>query len=286
MACDGPRLAERHTRMPNKHFNLTPRSEAKGSVALKPGPQRIDVDRIRLRRDADTRPLNAKHVLDLAESIAVLGLLEPLVIDREGYLLAGGHRLAALRLLGITDDQKRIQDFLDASADGTGKESKAMAKLAQRVGSLRSQKQAAHALSKGVPVLVMEVQSADRKRTLAIEMAENTVRRSYSAEEIKKLAGRLKAEGYKSTVGRPKAGEVSVLNALEAAVGKSKRQIERIIAGDRGGKSEWDNARSALQRAARAILTTGSRHQSQQAKKLQDLARKALSILEDDGGSD
>lgn len=269
--------------MPNKHFNLTPRSEAKGAVSLKPGPQRLDVAQIRLRRDADTRPLNAKHVLDLAESIAVLGLLEPLVIDRAGYLLAGGHRLAALRLLAIADDQERMRDFLDGSADGSERNSKALEKLAHRVGSLRIQKQAAHTLTKGLPVLVVDVQSDDRKRTLAIEVAENTVRRSYSADEIRALAVRLKAAGYRSSVGRPKAGEVTMLSVLEAAVGKSKRQIERIIVGDRGGKSDWTNAQNGFKRAAHAILATGSRHQGQEAKKLQDLARKALVILEDEG---
>jgi hypothetical protein len=37
-----------------------------------------------------------------------------------------------------------------------------------------------------------------------------------------------------------------MLSVLEAAVGKSKRQIERIIVGDRGGKSDWTNAQNAF----------------------------------------
>ncbi len=48
---------------------------------------------------SDTRPLNPRHVESLAESIAVLGLIEPLVLDNQGRLLAGGHRLEAIRLL-------------------------------------------------------------------------------------------------------------------------------------------------------------------------------------------
>jgi len=50
-------------------------------------------------RSQDTRPLNEAHVESLAESIAVLGLIEPLVTDQSGRLLAGGHRLAAIALL-------------------------------------------------------------------------------------------------------------------------------------------------------------------------------------------
>jgi len=47
-------------------------------------------------RDADTRPLNPAHVEALAESIAALGLIDPLAVDKQGRLLAGGHRLAAI----------------------------------------------------------------------------------------------------------------------------------------------------------------------------------------------
>ncbi len=49
-----------------------------------------------LDRETDTRPLKSQHVTQLVESLAVLGLLEPLVVDNRGRLLAGGHRKAAL----------------------------------------------------------------------------------------------------------------------------------------------------------------------------------------------
>jgi hypothetical protein len=67
---------------------------------------------------------------------------------------------------------------------------------------------------------------------LAIEAAENNVRRQYTAHEIMVLAERFKAAGYKTTSGKPKAGEKTVLSALEAAVGRSKRQIQRILIGE------------------------------------------------------
>ena len=52
-----------------------------------------------LDRTSDTRGLSSQHVTDLAESIAVLGLLEPLVVDSRGRLVAGGHRKAAVFVL-------------------------------------------------------------------------------------------------------------------------------------------------------------------------------------------
>lgn len=275
--------------MPNKHFNLTPRTDATTPQKLKVGPQRVRVDDIGLRKHADTRPLNAKHVLDLAESIAVLDLLEPLVIDTEGNLLAGGHRLAAIQLLAIQDGKDRVKYFSDSIAkDENSESSQAWTNLEKRVEKLCFIPNRPKHFFDGVPVLVVDVRNADAslssRRALAIEVAENNVRRSYSATEIRDLADRLKKAGYKATPGRPKDGEVSAIAVLHAAVGKSKRTIERIIADKKPGtKSAWDNAQLGFKRAAQAILASGARHQSQDAVKLQDLAKKALAVLEHDG---
>ncbi len=281
--------------MPNKHFNLIPFSSATKAQRLKPVAQYISIDDIRLRKDADTRPLNAKHVLDLAESIAVLGLLEPLVIDMEGHLLAGGHRLAAIQLLAISDDQQRAQLFMeraDLKSDRTDDESKkgkssAWDELTNRVSGLPRLDKKLESME-SVAVLVVDVGSRvgdDKgKRALAIELAENNVRRSYSAQEIRDLAERLKKAGYKASVGRPKAGETSAITVLQAAVGKSKRTIERIIAGEKSNeKSGWQNARTTFKRAAQAIIANGGRQQSPEARKLVALAKKALAILGQDG---
>jgi len=270
--------------MPNKSFNLIPRSDATEPQKLKVGPQRIPIHQIGLRKGADTRPLSAKHVLDLAESIAVLGLLEPLVIDTEGHLLAGGHRLAALHLLGFSDDNRRGAYFTDSiDPDDDGQDSTGWAKLTNRtehLGLLRNPDQ--HFVD-GIPVLVVDVAKSS-KLALAVELAENNVRRSYTADEIRELSKRLKDAGYKVSAGRPKKGEMSAIGILEAAVGKSKRTIERIIKGEKSNeKSGWQNARITFKRAAQAIITNGGRQQSQESKKLMDLAKKALAILEEDG---
>lgn len=277
--------------MPNKPFLLKPHSEATKSLNLKVGPQRIRIDDILLREHDDSRPLNAKHVLELAESIVVLGLLEPLVIDTRGQLLAGGHRLAALQLLAFSGDEEEEQRekfFIERAEDPTVQTSAAWDKLIERVKRLSFRPARDPHLVDGVPVLVMDLgknsDGADR-RALAIELAENNVRRSYTADEIKELAARLKKAGYKATPGRPKEGEVPAINVLHAAVGKSKRTIERIISDKKpGSKSAWDNARNAFRRAAQGIIASGGRQQSPDAKKLQGLAEKALAILDEGDG--
>ena len=74
----------------------TKRGVASGNNAVMP------LDAIK-PRDADTRPLNPAHVEALAESIVALGLIEPLAVDKQGRLLAGGHRLAAIVQLKESD---------------------------------------------------------------------------------------------------------------------------------------------------------------------------------------
>jgi len=49
------------------------------------------------------REVQEKHVRELADSISSVGLLNPITVDREHTLIAGLHRLEAVRLLGWTE---------------------------------------------------------------------------------------------------------------------------------------------------------------------------------------
>jgi hypothetical protein len=71
---------------------------------------------IRPRPGGDTRVLRPSHVLNLAESIAAVGLVEPPTVDNRGHLLAGAHRLAALSLLAEPNPAARVQLWLQLSA--------------------------------------------------------------------------------------------------------------------------------------------------------------------------
>jgi ParB-like chromosome segregation protein Spo0J len=68
---------------------------------------------------AAARPYNANAVLDLSRSIAAIGLQSaPTVVERDGQfvLVAGRHRIEALKLLGIESVLVCVVDFDDVEA--------------------------------------------------------------------------------------------------------------------------------------------------------------------------
>jgi len=67
---------------------------------------------IGIRRNGDSRQLTAPHVVDMDESIAVLGLLKIILVDTGGHLLAGGHRHSALQILAEPRPIARRAAFL------------------------------------------------------------------------------------------------------------------------------------------------------------------------------
>lgn len=147
-------------------------------------------------RNTDTRPLCPQHVEELAESIAALGLIEPLVIDNQNVLLAGAHRLAAISYLKEHESQQFAQHFA----------------------------------SDMVPVRIMPFNSAsDPEKALQVELAENEKRVNYSRDQIEKLASRLRELNYKETRGRPKKGEKALGPALAVAIGVSTRYVRKVL---------------------------------------------------------
>ena len=169
-------------------MDLAAQSEKKASNLI-PLTEIID-------RSVDTRPLNLAHVESLTESIAALGLIQPIAVDNQGRLLAGGHRRAAIACLQQINPAAFTRHF-----------------------------------SGGVPIRRYDfdaLQGADL--ALAIEASENEKRRDYTPAEVRDLAERLKAAGYHHTKGRVKTGDKPLLPSLATIVGKSERQIKRYLA--------------------------------------------------------
>ena len=155
----------------------------------------LPIDRIR-DRESSTRSLNSQHVQSLKESISTLGLIEPLAVDQEKVLLAGGHRIAAIALLQETEPAIFEQHFPSGA----------------------------------VPVRVMPFVAAhEPNKALQVEVAENEYRRDYTPAEVRGIAKRLVEAGYKDVKGRPKKGEKVLMPALSAVVGKNRRTIQRYL---------------------------------------------------------
>jgi ParB family transcriptional regulator, chromosome partitioning protein len=155
----------------------------------------IPLEEITDRPGGDTRPLNQPHVEALAESIAAVGLIQPIAVDIKGNLLAGGHRRAAIYHLSVFDPEAFNNHF----------------------GS-------------GIPIRRYDFDaSQDTEMALAIEATENEKRRDYTPEEVKDLADRLKLAGYNYTSGRPRKGQKSLIPSLSVIVGKSDKTIRRYL---------------------------------------------------------
>lgn len=151
-------------------------------------------------RASETRQLNQKHVDSIVLSIEAIGLIEPLVVDQDGVLLAGGHRKEAIALL----QQSNLAAFKQHFQDGL------------------------------IPVRVMPFTVADNPEwALDVEVSENEVRRDYSKKEVLDIAKRLREAGYKDTPGKPKKGEKRLKPAIQKIIGKSMRTVERYLASDK-----------------------------------------------------
>lgn len=224
--------------MAKPHFNIAAIHQAGGALAAQDQEREDAIERERDRaerarveldkitdRASSTRELNQEHVQSLAASIAAIDLIQPIAVDRHLRLLAGGHRVAALKYLRTVDRDAYEKWFKD-----------------------------------GVPVRRYAFDAdTDPNLALGVEVAENEHRRDYSKDEIGALVGRLKKAGYKDTAGRPKAGEKALAPALQVVLGKSLRTVRRILAGDPEPKPRThEHALAALRRSIVSFLDATS----------------------------
>lgn len=156
-------------------------------------------------READTRPIRSEHVADLAESIAALGLIEPLVVDCKGVLLAGAHRLAAIQLLKEAHPEAYAQQFPDDLVM--------------------------------VHMMTFDAEN-EPERALQVELAENEKRVNYTRDQIERLAERLRVLNYREIRGRPREGEKALGPALAVAIGVSTRYVRKILSQQRQEEGE------------------------------------------------
>lgn len=196
-------------------------------------------------RGSDTRKLKQKHVEALELSILAIGLIEPLVVDQDGILLAGGHRKAAIA--SINKDQNLFNKVFPD----------------------------------GVPVRVMPFSSSDdHNKALQVEIAENEHRRDYTAKEIQAIAKRLKEQGFEQTKGRPKKGQKSLIPALSAVVGKSKRRVQEILKGE-SAENTRNRAFSESNTYLRRAIANLEKWQKVDTAKPKELSKQVERMLEE-----
>ena len=181
-------MAKLSDRLKERQAELTP-------IMGQSSESTLFLEQITDRPGGDTRPLNPDHVGALVESIKAVGLIQPLAVDNQGRLLAGGHRKAAIEHLLVYDFDVFKQWF-----------------------------------SNGVPVRQYDFDAlVDPNRALTIEVSENEKRQDYTPSEVRKLADRLKQAGYEDLAGRPAKGQKSVVLALSTIIGKSDKTVRRYL---------------------------------------------------------
>lgn len=191
----------------------------------------MPLEDIKNRPHGNTRALNEEHVRQLMDSIAAVGLIQPLAIDNKGHLLAGGHRRAALITLEAEQPNRYAEFF-----------------------------------SKGIPVRVFDFDAkADPQQAIAIEAAENEKRRDYTPAEVRALADKLLEKGYSygTKGGKPKKGTKALRPAIALIIGKSEKTVQRYLnqdnqqTGTHVPVSEAPEREKLAKRAVRALQAMG-----------------------------
>lgn len=175
-----------------------------------------------IARQSDLRVIRPSHVKDLAASIATVGLIQPPAVDTKGRLLAGEHRRAALELLRqVSNDLVAVgREWPELDPEDH-----------ERIASGWT----VQGFDRGIPVRRMPFDAEeDQGRALAVEATENEKRTDFSKEEVREVVERLKAAGFRATVGRPKKGEKALSPQLAIIFGKSQRQVFNYLAEMRG----------------------------------------------------
>ena len=182
------------------------------------------------RPSGDTRVINPLHTLELALSIEALGLIEPLVVDRDLHLLAGGHRLTALHLLSALGRASTLEALRSSEA--------LLSSQRERFEELIAQLPDKTTLNtRAIPVRVFDFSAREETaKALEVETSENTLRRDYTSRELLELYERLLSMGYEDVRGRPSSRQRPVKPALALIIGQSLRTVQRKL------KSAQDDA--------------------------------------------
>lgn len=196
-----------------------------------------------------SRGLDACHIVNLAHSIAALGLIHPLVVDVDDVVIAGSHRYASLRLLATPRIGRAI--FLTDLCIAAGQ-----AALTEALStSLESLPYAPDTVDfSRIPVRIMPLrQSTQPEEVWRAEVAENERRRDYSPKEVKVLAERLLEQGYTMRKGGQNDAR-RVLPVLTAVVGRSERQVRRLLsAGEQSEERGVDEDRTSVRSSSEAM---------------------------------
>lgn len=243
------------TKLPRKIVAIgSHRASEENLMPIEPHDTR-DIDQIKERPGAPTRKLKAEHVVELAMSMSAVGLVEPIAIDRANHLIAGGHRLAAARLLDLDPEEREA--FLKKVCGRVGDATLIRAREIAGTGEFDPCK---------IPVRIFDFDAReDPQRALEAEITENTKRVDYTTKEMYSILELLIEQGYvrNKEPGRPKRGSVGAIRMLSTIVGRTPKHLTRLMneyekhlkkkRGERDETTPYEDERKALAAFVRGV---------------------------------
>lgn len=219
----------------------------------------LPLEQIRVRDDA-VRPVNEAHALDLALSIAAVGLIHFPVVNTSNELLAGGQRRAAIELLQAfssmadADIRRMYAAFATPDDDIDGQPA-----LTDEQVALLKQAWSRH-FARGVPVHRIDTSALPvAAQALTIESIENEKRLDFSKADLAVIVDKLRTAGFRDRAGRPRAGERTLASELEAITGKSRRTVFRLLEDLRSEATSTPNERGPSE-TSRALARQLAEH--------------------------
>ena len=139
-------------------------------------------------------PVSQDHVGELEADIAEHGLIAPIAIDQDNQLLAGRHRLAAIKQLRDNNPEAFAQQFPNEQ----------------------------------VPIMRLTLNREDKLAEMKTLVAENSIRRTWSATEVQSIINLLVEQGYRNAAGRPPKGQVTAREMAAQLCGRSKAWVKLV----------------------------------------------------------
>ena len=197
----------------------------------------LSLDMIKERPAEDTRPVNPDHVEALVESIKLIGLIQPIYLDRDFRLIAGAHRLNAYRKLKLEDPQRwsKIPVVVDPELD---------------------------AIKQPEQALLKEIAENEKRSNLTPEQVQNAAERLMSADP-----------SFTRRAGRLKSGEKALTPFLANTFGVSTRYVRALL----NSKSDSDSLSTSGQtNPSRSGSKDGIKDPVKEKKKLLKQMNKRL----------
>jgi hypothetical protein len=179
---------------------------------------------IKKRINQDLRRVNLEHMIAIAKSVLQFGSLSPINVDTNHHLITGRHNLFACRLLALPPEERKpwVNNRIDAG---------------DIIGKLTPNKEdELLSLDRRPPEIEACINEFDSAKyseyARQLEVIENEKRKNLEKEEVINRYKELAAMGYRSAVGKPKIGEITITSIIEREFGINAKTIWRYMNSD------------------------------------------------------